>query len=190
MKNILGKKRMQISFPESYEGKTILQIIKAWSQTWNEEAVTGVHYKTMKGHWFLGVRSQAQTLRGEKEDEMWLSETFGSNFSPTWQQETEIDVAESAAINNSPCEEPGAVLMMLWRSCTSCRSGFILPDAVEDILPGFLLWMPMARQTLKPWQGGSLTLYSYLWRKNLGKREDSYSLPKDRNTIIDARKGQ
>lgn len=153
---------MQVSFPESYKGETTLQIIKAWSQTSNEEAVTGVHYKTMKGQWFLGVRSQSlKPSGGEKEDRMWLSKAFGWNFSPTWQQEIEIDVAESAAINNSPCGEPGAVLMMLGRSRTSRRSGFILPDSEEDTLPGSLLWMPMTRQTLKPWQGGSLSLYSF-----------------------------
>lgn len=111
--------------------------------------------KPWKGHWFLGVRSQSlNTLHGEKKDGIWLSETFGSDFSPMWQWETKIDVAEITAINNSPRGEPGAVLMMLRRSCTS-HLGFIVPDSEEDMEPGSLLWIPMAHQAGKPSLGAS-----------------------------------
>lgn len=52
-------------FAESYRmEKNTLQCTQAWSQTWDEEAVAGVHYKTMKGHLFLGVRARVSNLPG------------------------------------------------------------------------------------------------------------------------------
>lgn len=104
------------------------------------------------GSWVSGARV-SNPPGWKKKDGMWLFETFGSNFSPMWQRDSEIDVAESDAINNSPRWEPGAVLLMLGRSRTLHLSCFILPDSEEDIQPGPLLWMPMTHQTLKPWQG-------------------------------------
>lgn len=109
--------------------------------------------------------SESQTSRVKRKDGIWLSETFGSNFSPTWQREAETDVAESAAIKHSPRGEPGAVLMMLGRSCTSRRSGCILPDSAEDMQPGPLLWMPMARHDTKAMARVFVSLYSYLWNQ-------------------------
>lgn len=39
--------------------KNTLQFTQAWSQTWDEEAVAGVHYKTMKGQVVPGCQSQS-----------------------------------------------------------------------------------------------------------------------------------